>query len=112
MEEPAGGGRQRTLGEQLMVRAALDDDSALHDGHLRRCLDRGQAVRDYHHGATGLHALQRFLHQRLALRVQRARRLRSARECSRCSRAFSLTCATMNSTQTCRNKVLECLLAQ
>lgn len=57
------------------MRATLHNDAAIDDGHLVRSLDRGEAVGDDHNGAAGLHALQRLLHQRLALCVQRARRL-------------------------------------
>ena len=70
-----GGGGVRTLGEQLLVRALLHDAAAVDDRDRVGRLDRAQAVRDDEHGAPGLHALQRLLHQRLALRIQRARRL-------------------------------------
>lgn len=75
-ERPAAGG-QRTFGEELGVGAALDDGAAFDDGYLRGGLHGGEAVRDDYDGAAGLHALEGLLHQRLALRVQRARRLPS-----------------------------------
>lgn len=68
----------RTLGEQLGVRAALDNDAIFDNGDGGSGLDGGEAVRDNYHCAACLHSFQRLLHQRLALRVQRARRLRSA----------------------------------
>jgi len=57
------------------VRAALGDAAAVHDGHLGGRLHGGQAVRDDDDRAANRHAVQRLLHQRLALRVQRARGL-------------------------------------
>jgi len=67
--------RARTAREQLVVRAALGNDAAVHDGHLGGRLHGGQAVRDDDDRAADRHAVQRLLHQRLALRVQRTRGL-------------------------------------
>ena len=74
---------------------------ALDDGNLLRGLDRGQAVRNDQHGAPGLHALQRLLHQRLALRVQRAGRLHGSPRTQ--VRALAKTHATGSSTLEARD---------
>mmetsp|Transcript_17792 Transcript_17792/g.50704 ORF Transcript_17792/g.50704 Transcript_17792/m.50704 type:complete len:823 (-) Transcript_17792:445-2913(-) len=65
------------LRQQVVVAAALDDDPLVHDRDLVRVDHRGQAVRDEHDGATGLldELVQRLLHQRFVLRVQRRCRL-------------------------------------
>jgi len=57
------------------VRAALGDGAAVHNGHLGGRLHGGQAVRDDDDRAADRHAVQRLLHQRLALRIQRTRGL-------------------------------------
>ena len=70
----------RALLEQLRVRAALFDNAVLDDADLGRALHRGEPVRDDEHRAVVRHAVQRLLHQRLALRIQRARGLRPGRQ--------------------------------
>mmetsp|Transcript_33988 Transcript_33988/g.85615 ORF Transcript_33988/g.85615 Transcript_33988/m.85615 type:complete len:567 (-) Transcript_33988:863-2563(-) len=62
--------------QQCLVVANLGDLPLVHYDDLLRVADRGQAVRDDHHGLAALgllhDAIQCGLHQRLALRVQRA----------------------------------------
>ena len=66
----------RTLLKQFLVGAALGDGAMLQHHHLVRVLHRAQPVRDAQHGPADGGAVERLLHRRLALRVQRARRLR------------------------------------
>jgi hypothetical protein len=65
----------RLVGDELVERALLDDDALLdHRDHVG-VADRREAVRNDDGGAAAHHLLERLLHDRLAARVERRRRL-------------------------------------
>ena len=66
---------QRARGEQLRVRAARDDAAVIHDDDTVGLLHGGQPVRDDDRRALRHELFERLLHEQLALRVERARRL-------------------------------------
>ena len=66
---------ERTVGQQLVVRAHGDDAAAFHHGDPVRVPDGREPMRDDQHGAPGHQPLERELDHALALGVERARRL-------------------------------------
>ena len=63
-------GVQAAGGQQLVVRAALDDPAVVDDQDLVGLADGGQPVRDDQRRPAGQRRLQRPLHRRLGLGVQ------------------------------------------
>ena len=61
--------------EQFLVRSRLDQSPLLHHANSRRVLNGAQSVRDDQHRVLRHGASERLLHYRLALGVERGRRL-------------------------------------